>query len=302
MRDAGRRRCDRLHAFADREALGDLGVRPELDSAASCWAERAAVDLPPITVERDALNRFRFVSDYVSDARNQTGQLVAVERTARLEAQDIIKIRNLVDVDVAPVDQIALGALGPRVQDRACAVKDAKRKFAVGVVAFSIVRLATVQRRPHGHPLLSGESLDRLSERHAIDMPHERNSVPALATSATIPKLLFDVYAEAILAAADRARADVFAARPSQPRAEVSGHAEDVGPSGSLDPLAPLFPPLVARVRAYAALGHQGCLQLLTVAGLMADSVARVTRFSRHADGLPENGIERPTCRGFARR
>jgi hypothetical protein len=50
-------------------------------------------------------------------------------------------------------------------------------------------------------------------------MPHERNSVPALATSATIPKLLFDVYAEAILAAAHWARADVFASASALERA-----------------------------------------------------------------------------------
>jgi hypothetical protein len=63
----------------------------------------------------------------------------------------------------------------------------------------------------------------------------EADGVAALAAASTVPDLFFDVDAEAILAAADRARADVFADPSAFERAEALSDLEKVGVSGAFD-------------------------------------------------------------------
>ena len=66
-------------------------------------------------------------------------------------------------------------------------------------------------------------------------MLREADGVTALAAAPTVPELFFDVDAEAILAAADRAGAHVFADPNAFERAEALSDIEKVGLSGAFD-------------------------------------------------------------------
>ena len=67
-------------------------------------------------------------------------------------------------------------------------------------------------------------------------MLREADGVAALAAASTVPDLFFDVDAKAILAAADRARADVFAgASALELRPQLLDESEDVSLAGPLN-------------------------------------------------------------------
>jgi hypothetical protein len=131
----------------------------------------------------------------------------------------------------------AIGILRVNAGTRsACPRPSAFRRLAptTDVIVLS-ARIAPSRRRFETRPRLTGERRDGFGERRTTDVLREPEAVAALATAATVPKLLFRVDAEAIPAAGDRTSTNVFPGANAFERAEALSGLENVGASRALD-------------------------------------------------------------------